>query len=228
LEFDPVTGFLGDAIFNYTAFDNSSNISNTAAYVIPVVTAAILPADGLLLAANRRGNLVELTWRTLSESNTHHFETERSIDNTAFTKIGSNVAASGNNVSEKRYSLSDNISNLQINNVLYYRVKLFDIDARSRYSNTVAVRAKTNGITVWPTLFKEELFISISSPANATLKTHLTDMTGKIIIQRNFSLTRGTNQVTFSGLAQLPKATYFLQIVNPENNNIQNFKVVKE
>jgi hypothetical protein len=228
LEFDPVTGFLGDAIFNYTAFDNSSNISNTAAYVIPVVTPAILPADGLLLAVNRRGNLVELTWRTLSESNTDHFETERSIDNTAFIKIGSNVTASGNSVSEKRYSLSDNISNLQIYNVLYYRVKLFDIDARSRYSNTVAIRIKTTGIAVWPTLFKEQLFISISAPSNSTLKAQLTDMAGKIIIQRNFSLTRGTNQVTFSGLEQLPKATYLLQIVNPEDNTLQNFKVVKE
>jgi Secretion system C-terminal sorting domain/Bacterial Ig domain len=36
LSFDPTAGFVGNATFNYTATDNSGNISNTANYTIPV------------------------------------------------------------------------------------------------------------------------------------------------------------------------------------------------
>jgi hypothetical protein len=40
LKFDPVAGFTGNAVFNYSATDNSGNISNTANYTIPVAAAA--------------------------------------------------------------------------------------------------------------------------------------------------------------------------------------------
>ena len=36
LKFDPTGGFIGNAVFTYTAIDNSGNVSNNATYTIPV------------------------------------------------------------------------------------------------------------------------------------------------------------------------------------------------
>jgi hypothetical protein len=228
LQFDPSSTFIGDAIFNYTAFDNSGNISNTATYVIPVVAPVILPANGLLLSADYRSGKTELTWRTLSESNTNHFEIERSIDNGTFLKTGANILASGNSVSEKMYNAVDDISTLQTASAIYYRVKLIDADGKSRYSNTVMIRNKTKGVFVWPTPFKEQLYISINSASNSILKTELTDVTGKMLVQRNFSLNRGSNQVTLPDLSDLPKGIYMLRLINADNSTSKSLKVMKE
>ena len=40
LRFDPAPGFIGNALFNYNAVDNSGNTSNTANYTIPVSASA--------------------------------------------------------------------------------------------------------------------------------------------------------------------------------------------
>ena len=42
LRFDPTAGFVGNATFNYTATDNSGNVSNTANYTIPVTATATI------------------------------------------------------------------------------------------------------------------------------------------------------------------------------------------
>ena len=42
LKFDPIAGYVGNAIFTYNAVDNSGNISNTANYTIPVTATATL------------------------------------------------------------------------------------------------------------------------------------------------------------------------------------------
>jgi Secretion system C-terminal sorting domain len=42
LSFDPTAGFVGNATFNYTATDNSGNISNAANYTIPVSATATI------------------------------------------------------------------------------------------------------------------------------------------------------------------------------------------
>ena len=64
LKFTPSVTFIGNAIFNYAAYDNNGNLSNVAAYTIPVVAAAnvsnivnIAPiANNLINTAMPQGN----------------------------------------------------------------------------------------------------------------------------------------------------------------------------
>jgi Secretion system C-terminal sorting domain len=103
-----------------------------------------LPVTGVHLnAVLNNNNDVALSWKTLSELNSRHFEIERSIDGINFTQIGTKQAA-GNSVTEINYTHFDPSMSVS---VYYYRLKMVDIDGRSNYSNIAMVR-KTGGIKV--------------------------------------------------------------------------------
>src|SRR5262249_22311959 len=110
---------------------------------------------------------------------------------------------------------------------LYYRIKLYDQDGHIKYSNTVMVKLSNKGITVWPTLFNEQLYIGFTSQGNSTIQVQLTDAAGKIIVQSNYAVNNGYNQVTVADLGALPKGAYLLRVSNAKEN-VKTFKVVKE
>ncbi|RYZ29491.1 MAG: hypothetical protein EOP49_40540, partial [Sphingobacteriales bacterium] len=62
IRFDPDPAFVGNAVFNYAAYDNSGNLSNLAAYTIPVEAAVVLPLSKLEFTARRNGNNIALRW----------------------------------------------------------------------------------------------------------------------------------------------------------------------
>jgi hypothetical protein len=187
-----------------------------------------LPAEGLVLTASLKNNMVALNLKTLSENNTDHFEIERGVTGNNFTTIGATVAAAGNSAFEKQYNSEDDIAAVQNNGVLYYRVKLYDQNGSFRYSNTATVRLKTTGIKVWPNPFLESVQVSIASDRNAVVELRLIDITGKTILaQRNY-ISRGTSQVSIGNLGNVPKGTYVLQVINTTDNSVSSYKLIKE
>ncbi len=90
-----------------------------------------------LEAKAMEGNHVQLYWWTLSELNSSHFEVERSSDGVDFEVIAE-VKARGNSEGLQHYQLMD--SNIEGENVLYYRLKMADIDGSFDYSKVVSVR----------------------------------------------------------------------------------------
>jgi hypothetical protein len=74
-----------------------------------------------------------LEWRTLFESNFHHFEVQRSQDGRKFEGIDT-VNAYGNG-----YTYSFPISNSASGND-YYRLKMVDLDNSSQYSSIISTK----------------------------------------------------------------------------------------
>jgi len=81
---------------------------------------------------------VNLAWSTATETNTHHFVIERSIDGKNFTEAGT-MAAAGNSNELKNYQLTDNISSLNAT-VIFYRLRQVDVDGEVTYSQTKIIR----------------------------------------------------------------------------------------
>jgi len=105
-----------------------------------------LPLELLSFNAILNKNKVDLNWVTLWEKNLSHFEVERSFDGKEFTQIAS-VFGVGNSDFKSNYSfsdhnlgLSDNTVSAQSRGIIYYRLKLMDIDGKYGYSDIRVIR----------------------------------------------------------------------------------------
>ncbi|MBC7946688.1 MAG: T9SS type A sorting domain-containing protein [Chitinophagaceae bacterium] len=207
---------LGDTsiIFNYSFVDEATMKDPTPA-IYALAWLVPLPADRLVATASLSGSVATIKWTTNSEQNTSFYTVERSIDNNAFTATGNRVAAAGNSDDKREYQMPDNISSLMQHPVIYYRVKLNDLDGKVSYSNTVVVRlSKKPGVTVWPNPFTSHITISITTERETSLEVKLIDVSGRTIQTMTQSASRGISQVTIRDLEKLPSGVYLVEITD--------------
>jgi len=137
---------------------------------------------------------------------------ERSIDGTNFNGIGS-VAASGNTSVSRDYTFNDVDAANQGVPVLYYRLKVVDINGSYKYSNTISITLPvTKGaITVSPNPALNELKASVVSPVAGNAVWQIIDNTGRSIMYGNTLLKKGTNDLPIS-IKRLAAGTYYLRV----------------
>jgi len=188
-----------------------------------------LPVTGLTIRANVNGTNALVIWQTQTEINTSYFVLERSLDNRNFTPVGNPVTAAGNSNSPRSYQLDENISRFINAPVIYYRIRLTDIDGRVRYSNVAAVRLNMlAGMTVWPNPFSSSVVLSLNSTEPARIQVIITDVAGKTVSSANFNVNAGLSQVTINNLERLARGIYMLNVIN-EKSGIQTVqKLLKE
>ncbi len=205
---------------------NTNNINHS--YDIGFVNNAILAAASLRLNATLNNEDVTLYWQTLNEINTTYFEVEISTNNQNFSKTGNNIPASVNSTTLKSYTFTENISNIQQNGVLYYRVKLYNANGTYQYSNTALVKFTASGINVWPNPFAEKINIQVTLQQSKKVAINILDSKGNIVKQEYRNMAKGTNQVPLSALQLLPKGIYLLQVVSVDGTVRFTQKITKE
>jgi Secretion system C-terminal sorting domain len=208
----PATMGSASTTFRYSYVD-AANMKDPSPATYTLLWVNTLPAEALVALVNLNGNIATVKWSTASEQNTDHFVLERSLDNNSYTAIGNTVAAAGNSSSKKEYQQPDNISSLTQNTVIYYRVKLVDIDGKSKYSNVVVLRlSQKPGVTIWPNPFQSSITISITTEKATTIDINLIDVGGRTIRQSSQSVEKGITRVSIDGLEQLPAGVYLVEI----------------
>ena len=206
-----------ELIFTYQSYDAADKVSNEAIYRINWLY--FLPVKKFELAAALSSTQVNLNWKTSGEENTSRFYAERSTDNSNFISVGA-LAAAGNSTSEKTYSLQDDINGVN-SAVIYYRIRLVDVNGKVTYSNTVAVRMQgIESVKVFPNPFIETVSASFYSNVKTTAVLRLTDINGRVIAQTSCNVVKGNNQAGISNLKNIPAGTYLLQI--KDNNGAIN------
>lgn len=174
-----------------------------------------LPATGLVATANLQGDRTTVNWMTLSEWHTKEFAVERSIDNINFTVIADNIPAAGESHSRLDYTQADNVSGLRLYSLVYYRVKLYDLDGAFKYSNIVAVKLSSREeISAWPNPFTNTLNVSVELPVPGSITIRLSDLLGRPVRVLERQLPRGKSQVTISDLEHLPPQMYLLELID--------------
>ena len=174
-----------------------------------------LPSTGLTVAANVDGNNAIVKWSTLSEQNTRYFVVERSVDNNNFKPTGQQVQAAGNSDTKTNYRLDDDIESLMNHPIVYYRIRLVDIDGKTTYSNVTAIRlSKKPGVTIWPNPFQSSITISITTTKETTLEIRMYDASGKTLKNFKQEVARGISQVSLSDLQNLPIGVYLVEITD--------------
>ena len=186
-----------------------------------------LPVQGLLATATLSGNNATVHWSTQNEINTLKFVVERSIDNRNFSLIGE-VRAAGTFVGTSNYALTNDVASVNTS-IIYYRIKVIDIDGAFKYSNVVAVRLiKAGAIVVWPVPFSNKININVVSAKAQSIQVNIFDYAGKLIATKTQFTVAGNNQFSINELQLFAKGVYVLKITNADGENLLVKKLVKE
>jgi hypothetical protein len=221
---------LGDTsiLFRYSYVDAAMMKDLTPA-IYRIIWLVPLHAQGLTAVANLRDNTTTIKWSTQSEQNTDFFIVERSLNNKNFTQTGNKVKAAGNSPVKREYQSTDDISSLASNtNVIYYRVKLTDIDGKVSYSNVVAVRlSQSIQVIAWPNPFQSTISLSVTSDKATSFDIRLVDVSGKLIMQMKQSVSKGTSQITLKGFEKLSQGLYMLEMIDEKSGTATIQKLLK-
>jgi hypothetical protein len=199
---------------NVTTVDVNGGINTTpvtftlGAYPLPVELVAFTAQ-----AVQNRDAL--LKWTTASELNNDHFEVERSLDGTTFTKIGQQQGQ-GSKATATDYTFTDAGigARTKAGQLVYYRLKQVDLNGASVYSPVRSVSftaASTALVTLYPNPAVAATSLDLSAmPAGNTYQVLLLDATGRQVRQATVvgglvqpldlhDLATGTYQVLVSG-----------------------------
>jgi hypothetical protein len=167
-----------------------------------------LPVRLVSFSAQTQENSALLQWNIANAVNFSHFEIERSTDGKQFKHVAT-VGQQGSN-----YQYTD--TEAAIAPVVYYRLKMADLDGTSSYSRIESVRFNPSQLLAvgYPNPFKKTLTLTSASNQTATV----TNLTGSTVTE--LQLTVGTNEITTTNW---PVGLYF---VRTENGDL--IKVIKE
>lgn len=195
---------------------------------------AIIGPEGIGLAVKlteftvlKQNNEAILNWTTLTETNTSHFDIERSTDGINFSKMGT-VAGSGTTTDVQNYQYIDpiNISAL----VIYYRLKVVDMNNKSGFSKIIALRltglVTLKNFTVYPNPFTNDLKLQINSATETTVKVRIINASGQLAGDYTIAVQKGENIVVLSNLATLKQGMYFLELIAEDGKLTQ--KIMKQ
>ncbi len=173
-----------------------------------------LGVAGIEASATLNGTTAAITWFTSDEKNVKVFDLERSTDNKEFTHIA-NMVAKGNTVGRTDYKINDDVSELMHLGVLYYRIKMFDVNGQYLYSNTVYVnpsRTENEEVVLFPTPFVSEVNVGYLATESTVLEIELTDAKGSVVKKQSVSIEAGQNRILIKDLGTLASGNYFIKI----------------
>ena len=177
-------------------------------YIYSSSLTVLLPVELSDFKAQVNGSQVVLNWKTLSETNSSHFEIEKSDNGQDFYYVGT-VNAKGAGV----YNFIDKKPSYYERSI-FYRLKVVDKDGSFKYSKTIDARLKANAVFVkkaFPTSFKPGTTVNaeIVSDRNQTVSIELFDISGKRYLQTTKAVVQGNTMIDFVAPATVSSGILF-------------------
>jgi uncharacterized delta-60 repeat protein len=201
------------------AAGNINNLFGLAAYQNDALP---LPVTLSFFGGTRQSSGVQLSWQTVSEQNTDHFDLERSGDGQRFSTIGQ-VAAAGNTNSTTRYGFLDTHPGAGSN---YYRMKMIDRDGKFSYSRVINVTIPiTAKVELYPNPFRHQATIKMGSAQQAGIFTLRVLDAGVRLVEMKTGIPAG--QSIQLGSHYRP-GTYIIEVVQGDRRYQQQLIKVSE
>lgn len=170
---------------------------------------------------------VLLTWNTTNEKNFNHFLLERSVDGKEF-KSTAMVFADDNGQSNKEYAFKDALNNIT-KGIVYYRLKMVDIDGQFKYSSTRVIRLdeQTNqsSIAAYPNPAKNDLRITVpNSWQDQKVVFDLYNVNGQVV---KHIVNSRAGQTENLNVADIAEGLYIVKVTKGEETAVQRIVKVK-
>lgn len=226
-----------NSVTNLGIVSNTARITGTEQDgITPFVddgTALIAPfIPGLAVSlvdftVQRQNNAALLEWTTSYEFKNDHFDIENSIDAVNFNKIAS-IKGNGTGTNTTKYQYRDPLTLTA--GIIYYRLKMVDMDNNTTYSKIVALRqnglAVLKDFQVYPNPFSGNLKFQISSLKETAITIRINNAHGQQEKNYKVMLQPGANIVVLSNLETCKPGTYLMEIISEEGHFIQ--KIIKQ
>jgi len=201
-------------------------------YLYAALPNTALPARELAatLAYLQEPQQAVVNWYTMDEQNTAQFVVERSTNGTDFSEVGS-LPAGMNTQGRTEYSISHELSSVPETGMLYYRIRLDDLDGKFYYSNTITLRRSSSDkeqVLVFPCPFSDHLLVDYQASEEGEVELSLFDWSGRALHTSNFDVQEGSQRFTIKELQVLPAGTYLLRVEELSSGSVFVQKVLKQ
>ena len=153
-----------------------------------------------------------LRWTTSTESNNLGFDIQRSSDGVKFYTIGTvnSKALNGNSNNSLDYTYLDNSASASVN---YYRLNQKSKNGTNKLSGIVALRDNSlfKIAAIYPNPVQSNMSLGINSPVALKASSVITDITGKIMLTRNFDIFAGDNLINYD-VNSLKAGSYVIKV----------------
>jgi hypothetical protein len=163
----------------------------------------------------KKSGQVLLSWKTVNENNTSHFEILRSQNGIDFLPLG-NVTAGGTTGSNN-YSFTDNHPFTTLN---YYRLRQVDLDGRATLSNIIRIRMDemVEPLRLWPNPVIDILNMAYNGPSHI-VSIRVFDSRGVLLQAQNMQASSNMQLDT----RMLAKGMYWIEMNDGENTRRSSF-----
>lgn len=191
------------------------------------ITSLVLPITLTNFSAALQNKNAVLNWTTANETNTSHYNIQRSFDGKNFTAIAKQSAA-GTSASQHSYTYTDaNVTALN-KPIIYYGLQITDKNNSVAYSKIVQLNFSANNaiaFAMYPNPASTTLHLTISGAENKAMNIRITDMNGRQVYAEKISNTADVFNHDIN-LSSLQKGTYIIEIISAKGNSKAKF--VKE
>jgi hypothetical protein len=180
-----------------------------------------LPVKIINFSVEEKNERNILKWTTATESNSSHFNIERSSNGQDYEVIG-RVTASGFSSGEINYNFTDAAPLTGIN---YYRLAMIDKDNSKEYSGTVSILSKSNQslniIAAQLSTGKKDITLKIASTENQRANIILFDQGGRVILNEAVTIQKGINTINKT-TPTISKGIYYLKLFTSDATVVKN------
>jgi glucose/arabinose dehydrogenase len=198
-----------------TGYVLQGTVTSFSTFFFSSATLITLPVNLVSFNGELQGGATLLNWRTASEQQTAHFEIERSLNGTTFENIGT-VAAAGNSSTAIDYDYTDAQAGNQAALVIYYRLKIVDIDGNFKYSDiiNVSLASIAGKVAVTPNPTDKVAKVTLTAANAGIAKWNIADNSGRVILQGNNQVQAGNNNFNIN-VEKLAAGLYYLNVSGP-------------
>jgi hypothetical protein len=210
-----LTGF--DATTNFATFSVNS-FSEFWLYGSTIDSPLPAEYDEMKVSCFTNENKVEISWITLSESNTLKFEVERTTDYTHWTVVGEKSAA-GNSSTPIQYTIYDESA---INEV-YYRLKQIDQNGDANYYPMGSTNCSDLGlIRAFPNPTNGELTLRSNIVEDGEYEIRVTNTIGILVHLESTHFEKGINDYSLD-FSHFAKGIYSIELNSANERKIVRF-----
>ena len=183
---------------------------------------SFLPVTLINWSAAYANSNVNLTWTTTEERNASHFIVERSFNGSDFSDIAM-LFATGNSDMNVNYAFTDRVSSGN-SGVIYYRLKMVDMDGNYKTSDVRVVRLgkAIDGVKIvaYPNPVVSDVRVTIpQSWQGKPVSYQLTNANGQAI--KSYTV-QYANQTEVISMSQVPAGMYIIRAISGNETAVQS------